>query len=80
MNTPCACSSIRDTLMGVAGGQVWWGDWDEANVPTLAAMWLPRAQGKGGIEARSGRLTLCPQFLRTIISRLLWDGRGGHRK
>lgn len=49
MNTPCACGSIRDTLMGVAGGQVWWGGWDEANVPTLAAMWLPRAQGKGGI-------------------------------
>lgn len=70
MSTPCACGSIRATLMGEVGRQVWPGGWDEANLPTLAAVWLPRAQDKGGLEARPGRLTLCPQFPRTIISKV----------
>lgn len=52
MSTPCACGSVRDMLVGVAGGQVWQGGCDEANIPTLAAMWLPLALGRGGIEAR----------------------------
>lgn len=48
MSTPCACGSIRDTLVGVAGRQVWQGGWDEANIPTLAARRLPLGGARGG--------------------------------
>lgn len=46
MSTACACGSSRDTLMGVAGGQVWQGGWDEANIPTPAACGCPALRVK----------------------------------
>lgn len=46
MRPACACGSIRDTLMGVAGGQVWQGGWDEANIPTPAACGCPALRVK----------------------------------
>lgn len=71
MSTPCACGSIRDTLVGVAGRRVW-------RVAGTRQTSPPCSHGAALGAARGGREAR-PGAHHPVLSTPMCHGRGRHR-